>query len=156
MKSPVVRELRAVPRFTVNLPVHLSWPSAGRPDQQVRGFTRDIGTRGMFVLARTGPREGEVLEFEIDMALDEFSPLMLVEGEGRVVRVERPAPASRLTGFAVHNVWFKLREPEEGQALPAKIQAQAGRVVPAADRTRGPVLPRRLAIIRPKGKPVSE
>jgi len=58
VKSPVVRELRAVQRFTVNLPVHLSWPSAGWPDQQVRGFTRDISTRGMFVLVRTGPRRG--------------------------------------------------------------------------------------------------
>ena len=142
MKSPVVRELRAVERFTVNLPVHLSWRAAGLPDRQVRGFTKDISTRGMFVLSRTGPRQGELLDFAIEMALDEFSPLMLVEGEGRVVRVERPAPASRLAGFAVHNLWFKLREPEADEALPTKTRAQAGRVVRAAKGIRGRVRPK--------------
>ena len=142
MKSPVVRELRAVERFTVKLPVQLSWRAEGLPDRQVRGFTKDISTRGMFVLARTRPRQGELLDFAIEMALDEFSPLMLVEGEGLVVRVERPAPASRLAGFAVHNLWFRLREPETGKALPAKTRAQAGRVARAADGIRGRVLPK--------------
>jgi hypothetical protein len=126
VKKPVVRELRAVQRFTVNLPVVLNWRAPGRPNRPVQGFTRDISTRGMFVLSDPGPIPGELLEFEIDLALDESAPLILVEGEGRVVRVEsQPPPSAHPSGFAVHNLWFKLREPEEGQAIAPKVQARA-------------------------------
>lgn len=156
MKSPVVRELRAVQRFAVNLPVLISWRAVGRPMETAGGHTRDISTRGMFVVAPAGPRAGELLRFAVDMALDESSTLLRVQGEGRVVRVERPAQASRLAGFAVHNLWFKLREPEAGQALPARNQSQAGRMVRATDNIRGPVLPRRLAIVRPNSKKFSD
>ena len=147
----MVRELRAVQRFAVNLPVQMSWRGADRPDETVRGCTKDISTRGMFVLAPSGPRQGELLEFEIDMALDELSPLMQVQGEGRVVRVECPAPASQFTGFAVHNVWFKLRQPETGEALPAGSRAQsgAGGTVARIDEQK---FSRRLTIARPQTK----
>jgi hypothetical protein len=89
----------------------------------------------MFVLADSGPIPGELLEFEIDLALDESTPLVLVRGEGRVVRVEnQPPPSAHSSGFAVHNLWFKLREPEEGQAIPLKSQARTTAVSrPAAD-----------------------
>jgi hypothetical protein len=135
VKSSVVRELRAVQRFAVTLPVALTWCAPGQPDGAVQGFTRDISTRGMFVLADCDPIPGQLLKFGIDLALDEFTPLVLVEGEGRVVRVEdQPPPAQHSSGFAVHNVWFKLREPEEGQAIPSEIQARAAAVLrPAAD-----------------------
>ena len=147
-----MRELRAVQRFAVQLPVQMSWRAAGRPVETARGCTREISTRGMFVLAPTGPRQGELLEFEIDMALDEFSPLLRVQGEGRVVRVERPAPASHFTGFAVHNVWFKLRAPEAGEALPARRLAQTGAGARTVARIDERDLPRRLTIARPKAK----
>jgi hypothetical protein len=106
----------------------------------------------MFVLAPTGPHQGELLEFEIDMALDEFSPLMLVQGEGRVVRVERPAPASQFTGFAVHNVWFKLREPEVGEALPAGSRVQTAAVARTVARSDEQKFSRRLTIAWPQPK----
>jgi hypothetical protein len=134
VKNSIVRELRAVERFEVSLPVHLSWRVVGRTDQQVQGSTKNISTRGMFVLAPLGPRPGQLLEFEIDMAVDEASPLVLVQGEGEVVRVDPSTKASPLTGFAVRNRWFKLREPEQGQVLlrealrPRGAPARAARV----------------------------
>lgn len=70
----------------------------------------------MFVVADVEPSEGDVLEFEIDLGLDEETPLVVVRGEGRVVRIERLSLQS--TGFAVHNLWFRLSEPEQGQVLP--------------------------------------
>ena len=149
MKEPVIRELRAVQRFTVSLPVIINWRSGGRP---VRGFTRDISTRGMFVLADVGPGQGELVEFEIDLAMDELTPLVLVEGQGRVVRVESPAPEGQPLGLAVHNVWFKLRAPEEGEALPAQVQALAGRVARPAAGVRKPDRRRRLSIVPPAGQ----
>ena len=154
VKSSVVRELRAVQRFAVSLPVHLNWRVAGRPDQQLQGRTRDVSTRGMFVLAPTGPSQGELLEFEIDMALDEFSPLMLVQGEGRVVRVERPSVPSSFTGFAVHNLCFKLCEPSEGEALPAGRRAQSAAAPKTVARIDERDLPRRLTIARRDAKAI--
>jgi hypothetical protein len=149
VKSPIVRELRAVERFTISLPVHLNWPAAGR---SVQGFTRDISTRGMFVTADFGPAQGELLEFEIDLALDEFTPLMLVGGEGRVVRVEGPSPAAQSFGFAVHNLWFKLREPEEGEVLARDMQASAGGVAGLMASVRKRDRRRQLSIVPPKGE----
>jgi hypothetical protein len=49
-------------------------------------------------------------------------------------------------------VWFKLREPEAGEALPAGTLAQTGagaRTVACIDER---VFPRRLTIARPKTK----
>ena len=157
MKSSVVRELRAVQRFAVNLPVQMSWRAPGQADRPVRGLTRDISTRGMFVQSDAGPSQGQLLEFEIDLALDEFTPLVQVEGEGRVVRVECQPPAARSSGFAVHNLWFKLREPEEGQALPVEIQLRDGKVARAAGGGAAKTRPRRrLQIVPPNGKRNSE
>jgi PilZ domain len=153
VKSSVVRELRAVQRFAVTLPVALTWCAPGQPDGAVQGFTRDISTRGMFVLADCDPIPGQLLKFGIDLALDESTPLVLVEGEGRVVRVEdQPPPAQHSSGFAVHNVWFKLREPEEGQAIPPDIQARATTILRPGSTMSGQGRHGGLAIVARQGK----
>ena len=115
VKKPVVRELRAVPRYNVQLPVSVTWPNAVAPRPPVHAFTRDISTRGMFVFSDFQPETGSVLEFEIDMAWDEQTPLVVVRGAGRVVRSEEPPHGPG--GFAVHNLWFRIGEPEQGRAL---------------------------------------
>jgi PilZ domain len=143
VKSSVIRELRAVQRFEVSLPVTLNWRSPGAADRPQRAFTRDISTRGMFVLAGGELAEGEVLEFEIDLALDDSTPLVLVEGEGRVVRVERPQPsAESACGFAVHNLWFKLREPDFGEAIAREV---SGRLAASPRAGANPAEPNRRA-----------
>lgn len=125
MRNSVVRELRAVQRYSVSLPVCVTWRAPGASPAPLSGFTRDISTRGMFVVADAAPAPGEPLEFEIDMALDAETPLVVVHGEGRVVRAERTP--DQPAGFAVHNVWFRLRAPEQGQALPLDVQILAER-----------------------------
>ena len=145
MKQTIVRELRAVPRFSVSLPVCLTSRAFGASQSSLNAYTRDISTRGMFVVASARPAEGDLLEFEIDLALDEASPLVLVHGEGRVVRTERPA--GQPAGFAVHNLWFRLREPEQSQALPLDLQAWTAKPAPAPIRFRKPDRHRDLAIV---------
>jgi hypothetical protein len=130
VKDSVIRELRAVQRYSVSLPVCVTWRAPDRADRPLNGFTRDISTRGMFVVADVEPAEGELLEFEIDLALDEETPLVVVRGEGRVVRTERFA--EQPPGFAVHNAWFRLCEPEQGEALPFDFSLLAGALGPAA------------------------
>jgi hypothetical protein len=148
VKSSVIRELRAVQRYSINLPVCVTWHSAGVPPSSLNGFTRDISTRGMFVLADAEPAAGALLEFEIDLALDEVTPLVVVQGKGRVVRTQRASgsgPEQR-AGFAVHNVWFRLREPEEGQALPADAPVLAPKPARSRDRHSG------LTVVRQRAK----
>ena len=153
MKKSIVRELRAVQRFAVNLPVVLTWRAPGRPNRPTQGLTRDISTRGMFVLADSGPTPGELFEFEIDLALDDSTPLVLVQGEGRVVRVEdQPPPAEQPSGFAVHNLWFKLLEPEEGQAIPPEIQERAAAVLRPSAKAPDRRAHRGLAIVPRRGE----
>jgi hypothetical protein len=101
----------------------------------------------MFVLARSGPTKGRPLRFEIDLALAESSTLIRVEGKGQVIRVERPAPKSRRTGFAVANLWFKLRGPRKGSTGRTVVNARA------ADGIRERALPKRLVIARTSDKP---
>lgn len=148
MKESVIRELRAVPRYSVNLPVCVTFRAAGAPQSSLNAFTRDISTRGMFVVANARPAEGDLLQFEIDLALDQASPLVVVQGEGRVVRTERPA--DQPAGFAVHNLWFRLREPEEGPALPLDLQAFTAKPAPARVSVRKPDRHKGLAIVPPQ------
>ena len=152
MKDSTVRELRAVQRYSVSLPVSLTCRTGSAPNSSLNGFTRDISTRGMFVVSDAEPAEGELFEFEIDLALDEETPLVLVQGEGRVVRTERPS--EQPAGFAVHNVWFRLCEPAQGQALPLDPQTLAAAMRPpisiAKPSRRG------LAVVPPRIKTGSD
>lgn len=147
MNKPEVRELRAVPRYNVQLPVSLTWREAEVPRPPLHTFTRDISTRGMFVFSDLQLETGSVLEFEIDMAWDEQTPVVVVRGEGRVVRTERPLHGPG--GFAVHNLWFRIGEPEEGRALEGGASSQLAQPIaslfaaPRSTRHRGlAVVPR--------------
>jgi hypothetical protein len=136
----------------------VTWRAPGVPQASLNCFTRDISTRGMFVIADAAPAAGALLEFEIDLALDEVTPLVVVHGEGRVVRTQRSSGLvpEHPAGFAVHNVWFRLREPEQGQALPADspaVAAVAGR--PPVNLRRN-VRHRGLAIVPPQAKTDSQ
>jgi hypothetical protein len=102
----------------------------------------------MFVEADADPAEGARLEFEIDLALDEATPLVVIQGEGRVVRAQRSGESGtgQPAGFAVHNVWFRMREPEQGQALPADLTFLGAAPKPSRVRHTG------LTIVAPQTK----
>jgi hypothetical protein len=104
----------------------------------------------MYVVADVAPAQGDLLEFEIDMALDEETPLVLVRGEGRVVRSERNAKNE--FGFAVENVWFRLCEPEQGQALPIDFRALASAASRSPLKTIGHTRFRGLTVVPPPAK----
>jgi hypothetical protein len=154
VKSSIVREMRSVPRYSVNLPVCVTWRPPGDAQPPLNAITRDISTRGMYVVADAAPAHGDLLEFEIDMALDEATPLVLVRGEGRVVRAERDA--EQPSGFAVENVWFRLCEPEQGQALPIDFSALASAVSRSPVGTGRTARNRGLTLVRPPAKDSSD
>jgi PilZ domain len=142
MKTSVLRELRAVQRFEIELPVVLISRS-GKDVRTSEALTRDISTRGMFVLSHSAFAEGEIVEFEIDLAWDEMTPLVLVKGDGRVVRIEKDS-ASQQSGFAVQNLWFKLHDAEAGEATAWQRLGSAFSQVPIpATQAK----PRRLNIV---------
>jgi len=118
MTSDELRELRAAERFQLRLPVNFSWPLRGQQTQTGEGLTRDISSRGLFVSAQNGPRIGANLRFEFNLTPDDVSSAVQVEGKGRVVRVEHGLLKHRITGFAVRNLSFTVREPQT-EILPS-------------------------------------
>ena len=147
MKKTSIRELRAVPRYNVRLPVCVTWRDADEHRPLLNTLTRDISTRGMFVLSELEPAEGRLLEFEIDMAWDQQTPLVVVRGAGRVVRSERALNGAG--GFAVHNLWFRISEPEEGQALQLDSPAKSASPVPPLFGAAGATKRHGLTVVRP-------
>jgi hypothetical protein len=119
MTSDALRELRAAERFQLRLPVNFSWPLRGQKTQTSEGLTRDISSRGLFVSARNGPRIGASLRFEFNLTPDDASSAVQVEGKGRVVRVEHGALKHRITGFAIRNLSFTVRE-RQTEILPSE------------------------------------
>jgi hypothetical protein len=151
VKPSLVRELRSVQRYSVHLPVCVNWRLPQRSDHPLHSYTRDISTRGMFVVADYEPALGELLSFEIDLALDEQTPLVLVRGEGFVVRNE--CSPSREPGFAVRNTWFRLCDPQEDCSLPVDFQSLATTASAALSQGSAPSRPGRhrgLAVVPPK------
>jgi PilZ domain len=90
--------------------VNLSWGIRDKQLQQCEALTRDISSRGMFVFTRANLRLGMRLRFKINVVPDVPLQVLRVFGEGQVVRVERSAPKTGMTGFPVVSRWFKIRE----------------------------------------------
>jgi hypothetical protein len=147
VKESVVRELRAVQRYGVRLPVRVTCRTPGAPDSCLNGFTRDVSTRGMFIIADAGAPDSDVVEFELDLAFDEITPL-IVQGKGRVVRTEH-TPGQR-AGFAVYHLSFRFREADPGGALPRDLESFAGAPFPVPISFRKSGHHQRLAVVPPR------
>jgi len=97
-------------RFPVELPVSVSWQVHGQPQCRGEGVTRNISSRGMFVLARRSPTLGTPVHFEVSLVPGRGSAAIEIEGQGTVVRLEPRASPSGMTGFAVVNLWLKVKQ----------------------------------------------
>jgi hypothetical protein len=94
------------------MPVHISWRIRGELHHRDWGTTKDISSRGMFVVSRTIPPKGVTVQFTIHLSLDEFPTEMSVAGVGQVVRVEPNSTRTGTEGFAIANESFQMQEPK--------------------------------------------
>jgi hypothetical protein len=114
-------ELRKTKRYLLSAPASFRWESSEGIPQKGEGTTRDISTKGVFVLSKLGPHPGA--DIEVDVYLPSLSgrPRSLqLHGEGKVIRnVNSGAPE---TGFAAE-VFFDTDNSE-----PEVLMRDGGRV----------------------------
>ncbi len=108
-------ERRSTIRYSLQLPVRFTWKDEHGTAREGLGRTRDISTKGSFVIADTWPAQGSKVEMKIALPRvpSAFRTLQVhVEGHvGRVMRAQEDWPYS---GFAVRNHKFVLREADGG------------------------------------------
>jgi len=98
-------ERREHQRYRLRFPVIFSWRDEGQAQRENLGVTRDISTRGAFVVTTSPPLLNSYLKLKalIPPSSRVAIPIQIL-GEGRVVRVET----------------IKNQEPSGGFALAAK------------------------------------
>jgi hypothetical protein len=107
-------ELRAVTRCRLKCRVVFSWREAGKRRRHSEGVTRDISSRGLFILASKSPPAGTALRYDILLPqLERTLPRIRMQGEGRVVRVEPAAAPAGVVGFAAASESVFLLELEK-------------------------------------------
>lgn len=95
-------ESRRCKRYQLQLPVLFSW--LDETHRQSAGFTRDIGTEGAFVFARSCPPLGAYVKIEIVLPLSRAAEscgrAVRLRCIGKVIRIENDLSWSQ-GGFAV-------------------------------------------------------
>jgi PilZ domain len=114
LATPATYEKRAAPRYRLSLPVLVRW-SEGET-HLCGGFTRDVSTRGAFVLCSEKLPLDTTVEIEILLPTSGKLPGMTVRTTGRVVRtyVENEG-----AGFAVEGQFGQSEFPDMA-ARPAR------------------------------------
>jgi hypothetical protein len=107
---PLTRELLSVERLALAVDVKLAWKIRGQLRRQERGVTRNISSRGMFVVTRRPPPRRTLVRFEFSLKPAAGTKPIRVQGEGQVVRVKQTETNAMQTGFALVNQWFKLND----------------------------------------------
>ena len=83
-------EKRSVRRFPMNLPIKLS--NAHGANGELHGYTRDVSSRGAFMLIDSEFTEGTMVDFLMTLPAEiTLAEPIRVRCQGRVLRVERRA-----------------------------------------------------------------
>jgi len=110
-------ERREQTRYVLHADVVFEWIDAEGFPHGGRGFTRDVGIKGMFIYSETQPSEKADVEVDVSLhsTAQEVSNLWL-RAEGVVIRVDRATSPEGLHGFAVLSRSTKLHDgaPIEG------------------------------------------
>lgn len=121
-------ELRKASRYRLNAPICFFWAPPNGPVRSGQGFTRDINTSGVYVLANLSPPVGSLVQVDIPLPKLANDGLgMHLMGEGVVVRIEpRNANDESLVqgGFAASVQFY----PEASELVLTHIKT-TGRVV---------------------------
>ena len=107
-----VAERRTALRYPLRLPVVFSWQDADGRIQGCDGYSRDLGSRGIYVYAEQVPPLGASVEMNVFLPRPEHSCRPSeIHAVGRVVRSEHHgAPTCAGNGFASMNHTTLLRE----------------------------------------------
>ena len=112
--SPMSRvaERRTALRYPLRLPVVFSWQDEDGRMQGCDGYSRDLGSRGIYVYAKQVPPLGVSVEMNVFLPRPEHSCRPSeIHAVGRVVRSERQgASTHEANGFAAMNHTTQLRE----------------------------------------------
>jgi hypothetical protein len=90
----------------------ISWSTRGKSrKKQSEGVTRNICSKGIYIVAEPGPRLGSNLNFDISLLpVKKSAPAVYIKGRGRIVRVEPIAGNSAIRGFAILNQEISIAE----------------------------------------------
>src|SRR5437868_13024866 len=107
-----VAERRTALRYPLRLPVVFSWQDESGRIQGCDGYSRDLGSRGIYVYAEQVPPLGVSIEMNVFLPRPEHSSRPSeIHAVGRVVRSERQgAPTRAGNGFAAMNHTTLLRD----------------------------------------------
>jgi hypothetical protein len=106
-----VAERRTALRYPLRLPVVFSWQDENGRLQGCDGYSRDLGSRGIYVQAEVAPPLGVSVEMNVFLPRPEHSARPSeIHAIGRVVRSERQGSTPKGCGFAAMNHTTLLRE----------------------------------------------
>jgi hypothetical protein len=110
-------ERRQHERFVLEAALNVLWRDPEGVPHQTKGLARDISASGLFALADEVPPGGANVEIEVFVGSVLARSRLVIQGEGRVVRVEAgPRVRERAAGFAASINAFTLRN-EKGEVL---------------------------------------
>ena len=132
-----VAERRTALRYPLRLPVVFSWQDEDGRIQGCDGYSRDLGSRGIYVYAELVPPLGVSVEMNVFLPRPEHSSRPSeIHAIGRVVRSERQGSPARGNGFAAMNHTTLLRETRAQRADHSDSTLSEFGVEPAADEGR--------------------
>jgi hypothetical protein len=106
-----VAERRTALRYPLRLPVVFSWQDESGHVQGCDGYSRDLGSRGIYVHSEVVPPLGVSVEMNVFLPRPEHSARPSeIHAIGRVVRSERHGTPTQACGFAAMNHTTLLRE----------------------------------------------
>ena len=102
-------EFRQHTRYEIQVPVEIEWQSeAGK--QKARGFTRNISSKGAFLLCEPEIPLGSYIHLTILLRTEGVGPQVTIDVIGKVCRVVKPMAESEISGLAVQNFRLQMND----------------------------------------------
>ena len=112
------KELRQEVRYDLQVPAEIEWQS-NTGKQKTRGFTRDISSKGVFLLSKSEIPVGSYVRINIFLHDEGLGPRVTIDCTARVCRVVQALEEGDLAGIAVVNRNYKIRRRLNAAALVA-------------------------------------
>ncbi len=104
------QDKRSTRRFALRLPVTVSAPTDGLPEQAAQ--TRDVSARGICFYVDSAIAAGSAIEFTLTLPPEiTLTESIRVSCKGKVVRVDEGNPSGKLAVAAVIDEYEFLSEP---------------------------------------------
>jgi hypothetical protein len=103
------KELRNQLRYELQVPVEIEWQS-NTGKQKARGFTRDISSKGVFLICEPKIPLGSYIHLTIFLRTDGLGPKVTLDVVAKVCRVVKPVAEGEISGLAVQSYRIKLND----------------------------------------------